>query len=162
MVKAVTIKNTTTMNGHVYILDFAKTNKNDPHGEEFFEQIFPVNDNVTPTLEVQILNPQRILFYETTPGFDTSPCPWLSWAPVQQNNGTTINLLQIKEGTDLSDPSLPITFNGKFRQSYKLTKQKRKIEAPPMDLNKKTCTEARLDSLENEVSKIKNRLDSNV
>jgi len=141
MVKKVTITNTITVNNDTFIVDYAK--QDGPRGETFLEQIFPLDDDTIPELEIEIQNCRDILFYERTPGFDISPCPWLTWAPVQLINGNTIKLLKINEGTNLKDPNLPTNFNGKFRKSYKLTNHKRKgkrnLSSP--DQNKKTCIE---------------------
>ena len=148
MVKTVTITNTITINDDTYILDYAK--QDDPRGELFFEQIFPVDDDAIPPLEIEIPNYRKTLFYDNTHGFDISPCPWLSWAPVQLINGTTVKLLKINKGTNLSDPDLPITFYGKSRKSYLLTNLKRKRKRNPsnLDQNKKTHVETEFKILE--------------
>ena len=128
MVKAVCLNNTLHIDGHLYILDYVKKERQNNYSE-YFEQVFPDIQPIVPHLKIKFNNCQHTYHYVECSTFNISTCPWLSWAPIAQANRKTVYLLQVKDGTDLKDPDLEVFFDAEIKASTKKEEAEKEIVA---------------------------------
>jgi len=100
----------------IYLLDYAKIQL-EPQRETFLVRVDPLNDDNIPEFCLEFKECSKCFFFTPFIGFDidsTPCCNWLSWGSVKTKDDITIELLKIKQGTDLYDPLLPTRFQCKF------------------------------------------------
>jgi len=99
-----------------YLLDFVKI-KSALQRDTFLVRVDPLDDFNLPDHCFEFEGSSKSYFFVPFLGFDleTTSCQnWLSWTSVQTKDSTIVELLRIREGTDLSNLYLTTSFQCKF------------------------------------------------